>query len=118
MHAIVKYAGGLAVVDIKDAIDILGKNLPQVKGSIEMLKDAVGIYVDGRVIKSPDNKAVVIMNGDGRVEAVEDDAVRIYIKNYKGDLLVAAVLPGMRIDSVTDGDTAELKLIPCEKTVG
>ena len=123
MNAIVKYADRLAEVDIKDAIDILRKNLSRIGGGIDSSKDAVEIYMSGNVIKSPDNKAVVIMNNDGRVEVVEDDtgsdnktvdgsiAVRIYVKDYKGDLLVAAVLPDIHIDSIMDSGMARLKLI-------
>ena len=100
----------------RDAAELLREPLKEVGGSIGSTSDSIYIRMNGVEEVVEGNRAAIVTNRRGRIEAVEDRGVRAYVKNTNNDVVAYLIVDNGKLDRVhRNNDTVLLSInIPRE----
>lgn len=119
VHVFVKTDGVpnfLSFNNLRDAVELLREPLKEIGGSIGSTSDSIYIRMNDVKEVVEGDRAAIIMNRRGRIEAVEDNGVRAYVKNAYNDIVTYLVVDNGKLDRLhKNNDTVLLSInIPRE----
>lgn len=102
--------------NLRDAVELLREPLKEIGGSIGSTSDSIYIRMNDVEEAVEGDRAAIIVNRRGRIEAVEDNGVRAYVKNAYNDVVAYLVVDNGKLDRVhRNNDTVLLSInIPRE----